>query len=86
MNSKIREAVSRLVKEVEGEILPDISSATYYDFMNALLDDIKTALAEPLRNCDAFSKAEVLEVLDDRSFSKEDTIEWLFDEAKGEAE
>lgn len=36
------------------------------------------ALANPPRNCDAFSKAEVLEMLEDRSFSKEDTIEWLY--------
>ena len=40
--------------------------------------DCKTALAAPPRNCDAFSKAEVLKVLEDRSFSKEDTIEWLY--------
>lgn len=51
----------------------------------AAVEKIDSALAEPPRNCDAFSKAEVLEVLDDRSFSKEDTIEWLFDEAKGSA-
>lgn len=36
------------------------------------------ALAATPRNCDAFSKAEVLKVLEDRSFSKEDTIEWLY--------
>ena len=45
----------------------------------------KCALRAPARNCDAFSKDEVLEVLKDRSFSKEDTIEWLFAEARGEA-
>ena len=39
---------------------------------------IQKALAAPPRNCDAFSKAEVLKVLEDRSFSKEDTIEWLY--------
>ena len=38
----------------------------------------------PLRNCDLLSKDEVLEILKDRSFSKEDTIEWLYEEAKGE--
>ena len=42
------------------------------------------ALASPPRNCDVLSKAEVLEMLKDRSFSKEDTIEWLYDKAKGE--
>ena len=46
---------------------------------------IKKALEEPSRNCDAFSKAQVLEMFEDRSFQKEDTIEWLFDEAKGES-
>lgn len=35
-------------------------------------------LKEPVRNCDAFSKSEILKMLEDRSFSKEDTIEWLF--------
>ena len=45
----------------------------------------KSALSAPPRNCDAFSKAHVLEMLEDRSFSKEDTIEWIFSEAKGVA-
>lgn len=45
-----------------------------------IFDIVNWALAEPARNCDALSKAEVLEVLDDCSFSKEDTIEWLYDE------
>ena len=44
----------------------------------------EAALAVPPRNCDILSKTEVLEMLKDRSFSKEDTIEWLYDEAKGE--
>ena len=48
-------------------------------------DLARAALTAPPRNCDAFSKDEVLKVLDDRSFSKEDTIEWLYEEAKGEA-
>lgn len=47
-------------------------------------DIARDALAASPRNCDAFSKDEVLKVLDDRSFSKEDTIEWLYEEAKGE--
>lgn len=38
----------------------------------------KSTLSAPPRNCDKFSKAEVLEMLDDCSFSKEDTIEWLY--------
>ena len=45
----------------------------------------EAALSSTPRNCDVLSKDEVLKVLDDRSFSKEDTIEWLYDEAKGEA-
>lgn len=44
----------------------------------------RSALSATPRNCDAFSKDEVLEMLKDRSFSKEDTIEWLYEEAKGE--
>lgn len=44
---------------------------------------IDFALAAPPRNCDLLSKDEVLEMLKDRSFSKEDTIEWLYDKAKG---
>ena len=46
----------------------------------------RCALSAPPRNCDSFSKAKVLEMLEDRSFSKEDTIEWLFAEAKGETD
>ena len=45
---------------------------------------IKAALAAPPRNCDVLSKDEVLKMLEDRSFSKEDTIEWLYDKAEGE--
>ena len=49
-----------------------------------LYEDIEDALAYPPRKCDIFSKAEILELLKDRSFSKEDTIEWLFSEWKGD--
>ena len=52
--------------------------------VEGLLSVVNAALSTQPRNCDAFSKAEVLEMLEDRSFSKEDTIEWLFDKAKGE--
>ena len=44
----------------------------------------EAALSATPRNCDVLSKDEALKVLDDRSFSKEDTIEWLYEEAKGE--
>ena len=42
------------------------------------------ALSTPQRNCDVLSKDEVLEMLKDRSFSKEDTIEWLYGKAEGD--
>lgn len=44
----------------------------------------EAALSAKPRNCDMLSKDEVLETLKDRSFSKEDTIEWLYDKAEGE--
>lgn len=71
---KIREALEMCVAEYSSD-----------DEARVAWSKAKSALAEPPRNCDVFSKAEVLEELDDRSFSKEDTIEWLFDEAKGAA-
>lgn len=43
----------------------------------------RAALSSPPRNCDVLSKDEVLEMLKDRSFSKEDTIEWLYGKAEG---
>ena len=49
------------------------------------VEKARQAIAAPQRNCDVMSKDEVLETLKDRSFSKEDTIEWLYSEAKGEA-
>lgn len=60
----------------------DAEAGGYYE---SILEIVNAALSASPRNCDAFSKARVLEMLEDRSFSKEDTIEWLFDEAKGEA-
>ena len=47
--------------------------------LQEIKDIVDTILADPPRNCDVFSKAKVLEVLEDRSYSKEDTIEWLYD-------
>ena len=46
---------------------------------------INAALSAKTRNCDVLSKDEVLKMLEDRSFSKEDTIEWHYEEAKGGA-
>ena len=57
-------------------------SPNHRQLANAIVQEVSAALAAPPRNCDVFSKAEVLEVLKDRSFSKEDTIEWLFAEAE----
>ena len=45
---------------------------------------IEREMRKPVRNCDVLSKDEVLEMLKDRSFSKEDTIEWLYGKAEGE--
>ena len=73
-NNKMREALEAVYECAKDGVLTIRESA---------FEKVVAALAEPLRNCDAFSKAEVLEVLEDRSFSKEDTIEWLFAEAKG---
>ena len=50
------------------------------------VEKARQALSAPPRNCDAFSKDNVLEMLEDRSFSKEDTIEWLYAEANGDEE
>jgi hypothetical protein len=50
-----------------------------------LFDMMTKALSAKPRNCDVFSKDEVFKELKDRSFSKEDTIEWLYAEAKGES-
>ena len=83
--AKMREALEALVGVIDN-----------YDYKNPLwwhsgakgvkpLKDARAAIAEPSRNCDAFSKAQVLEMFEDRSLQKEDTIEWLFDEAKGES-
>ena len=52
-----------------------------YDITDAITKCFEALAAAP-RNCDVFSKAEVLKVLDDRSFSKEDTIEWLYSTAE----
>lgn len=67
-----------------------LSDATHHhlteDDAKECISVIESAIAKPPRNCDAFSKTKILEMLEDRSFSKEDTIEWLFAEAKGDTE
>ena len=57
---------------------------TWNDAIDRLSDAIEREKCKPVRNCDAFSKDEVLKMLEDRSFSKEDTIEWLYGKAEGE--
>ena len=81
------EAKIRAALEDAEKVLDDSSHSIYGipPHMNDLLARIRAALSAPPRNCDVLSKEEALEVLDDRSFSKEDTIEWLYAEAKREA-
>ena len=57
---------------------PQVSEA-----FSCLWDAIERETRKPVRNCDVLSKDEVLEMLKDRSFSKEDTIEWLYGKAEG---
>lgn len=67
-----------------------LKEATHHHLTEEYINECRvllhSALSSPPRNCDAFSKAQVLEMLEDRSFSKEDTIEWLFAKAKGETD
>lgn len=52
MNSKLREAFSRLVREIEDGMLVELSSKFEHDLAKSLLAEVKSALAEPRRNCD----------------------------------
>ena len=90
MNNEKQEAVSGNAEKMRKAF------KQIHDRVNSLNEDCdvdpidvrdlaRAALIAPPRKCDVFSKDEVLEMLKDRSFSKEDTIEWLYDEAKGEA-
>ena len=83
--AKMREALSRILGIADHLqtrfAIPKLASEEILE----LKQIAESALAAPPRNCDVLSKDEVLKVLDDRSFSKEDTIEWLYEEAKGEA-
>ena len=64
--------------------IPEGSLARVGQSIVRLSTAIEREMRKPVRNCDVLSKDEVLEMLKDRSFSKEDTIEWLYEEAKGE--
>lgn len=57
MRMKLREAVSRLVREIEDGMLVEVSSKSERDRTKALLSTVKTDLAEPIRNCDRFSNS-----------------------------
>ena len=58
MSSKLREAVSRLVREIEDGMLVELSSKFEHDLAKSLLADVKSALVEPVRNCDVGSEQE----------------------------
>ena len=79
----MREALDQIRELLSIGGKPDTSMCVRYETAYQIA---KEAIAAPQRNCDAFSKAQVLEMLEDSSFSKEDTIEWLFAEAKGETD
>lgn len=80
MNSKNREKLQRISEAITVNTLPNgvqlVSNTLSLEEIKQTIDEV---LAEPIRNCDKFSKAEVLEELKHRSFSKEDTIEWLYE-------
>ena len=78
--AKMREALERIRRE----LILDSCRRTITKFHDIVCEVSYSALVAHPRNCDVLSKDEVLKVLDDRSFSKEDTIEWLYAEAKGE--
>ena len=80
--AKMREALEEISREIWESIDPFCNDDCCKP-KRELAKIADAALAAPPRNCDVLSKTEVLEVLKDRSFSKEDTIEWLYDEAKG---
>ena len=76
------EAAQEVVKTWYAKI-PEGSLARVGQSIVRLSHAIEREMRKPVRNCDVLSKDEVLEMLEDRSFSKEDTIEWLYEEAKG---
>lgn len=78
---KCMEILNRMPDGVECDDILDEVADNLYDLQKT---HVKPAISAPPRNCDLLSKDEVLEMLKDRSFSKEDTIEWLYAEAKGE--
>lgn len=78
----LMEAAQEVVKAWYAKI-PEGSIARVGQSIVRLSSAIKREKSKPVRNCDVLSKDEVLEMLKDRSFSKEDTIEWLYGKAEG---
>ena len=78
-------AIREALQSVRNWCLNRVVNSSHQVTVEGLLSVVNAALSTQPRNCDAFSKAQVLEMLEDRSFSKEDTIKWLFAEAKGKA-
>ena len=76
-------AMREALESVRNWCLNRLFNSSHQVTVEGLLSVVNAALSTQPRNCDAFSKAQVLEMLEDRSFSKEDTIEWLFAEAEG---
>ena len=77
------EAAQEVVKTWYAKI-PEGALARVGQSIVRLSTAIEREKRKPVRNCDVLSKEEVLEMLEDRSFSKEDTIEWLYGKAEGE--
>ena len=61
MSNKLKEAVSRLVREIEDGMLIEVSSKFECDLAKTLLANVKSALAEPLRNCEVGTEEEQAE-------------------------
>ena len=78
----LMEAAQEVVKAWYAKI-PEGSIARVGQSIVRLSSAIKREKSKPVRNCDVLSKDEVLKMLEDRSFSKEDTIEWLYGKAEG---
>ena len=76
---KMREALERIRKE----LILDSCRRPITAFHDIVCEITYSALKEPTRRCDVLSKDEAFEMLKDRSFSKEDTIEWLYGKAEG---
>ena len=83
MKSSNVKAMREALKSVRNWCLNRLGNSSYQVTIEGLLLIVNAALNVPSRNCDVLSKDEVLKMLEDRSFSKEDTIEWLYGKAEG---